>query len=256
MKTKLLKFGFEIEGEYSIPFKMKIASLHLGNIKGDGSVQRCNPGLGDLKFHSKHNTPLDTAEFASTAFSVTALKPAKNIFKLYQEAYENGEYHWNKSSGFHVHTSYEPKMPFDIFSMRFYNFFIGRMKEKYPNEYESRKSNRYCADNLKPKDLIRKQSRYDRYKSLNFLPALERHGTAEFRIFPTAEPDKMLEYLLFILETINMYLEKSNKEKIKVVNNCYLKEEDSEVEEIVVATSTIKGIKNQSDITISTKEKI
>ena len=52
MKTKLVKFGFEIEGEYSEDFRVLLQISRLGDIKGDGSVHLCQniSGCSPCKF--------------------------------------------------------------------------------------------------------------------------------------------------------------------------------------------------------------
>ncbi len=256
MKTKLVKFGFEIEGEYSEDFRALLQLSRLGDIKGDGSVHLCQNivGFSPCKFPKgvKPKT-LYPREFASVAFPISSMKPVKDLFRQYQEAYERGEYHWNSSAGFHVHTSYEPQMPFEIFSTRFHKFFLDKLKQIFPEEYEARKDNRFCRTRLTSRELIR--GRYiNRYKAINFLPALSRHGTVEFRIFPTAEPKKMLEYLLFTLGTIQEYITGEAEKKLSVKRTLYIPSDlGGKVE--VVASSTIRSYPNTNEeIKLITKE--
>ena len=198
MKTKLYKFGFEIEGEFG--GKARTAVRDFGSLKGDGSVRECTSSSEIC------GRRWGTAELVPSPFAITDIRSAKKIFEALAKS---GEYHWNKTAGFHVHVSFKPNFPPEIFSMDFNNFFIKRMRSEFKTEYDSRKNNRYCQT------LTRTEGKsifngHDRYKAINFLPAFEKHGTVEIRIFPSADPMKMYDYLLFVLKTFKDYLKQDS----------------------------------------------
>lgn len=239
MKEKLLKFGFEIEGEFTRGLRTKIADMGIGDIKGDGSVQKCYQINGEqLAFHKKWKDKEHiTSEFASVPFVVPSKLRMNEFFKTLQKEYELGNYHWNESAGFHIHTSFEPKIPMSIFSLRFSSYFLDKLAEKFPSEFNSRRNNRYCKVKIGVADLVRKYSSYgghnsfDRYKAINFIPAMQRHGTVEFRIFPANEPKKMKEYLDFTFKTIQDFLE-TEADKLNFRKNCYVDSNNKPVEYI------------------------
>lgn len=212
MKTKIAKFGFEIEGEFSDRLIRTLEEL--GQIKGDGSVKKCS------SFTHPDCRNLTTAEFITHPILLTATgrKEAKNIFLVLNDARKRKEFHWNKSAGFHVHVSFSPKCPPEIFSPPFAIFFHQELERKFGTVIRVRGKNRFCKlirykNTLKEvsEDII--GSRHDRYKSINFYNAYSRHGTIEFRIFPSAFPTRMYLFLLFTLKTIQKFLK---EEEIKM----------------------------------------
>jgi hypothetical protein len=200
--SKIKAFGYEIEGEFSTSFEKKL--IDVGEMKGDGSLRNCP---FDDAFHVKHNLPsIHTAEFNSEVFSYDNPKEVEAgvyLFEVFQKAYEKGLYHWNKSCGFHVHISFTPKFPVEIFSKQFYDYFMGKMKAVYPKEYKARRNNSFCKDNVEENEIA-----YDgeRHASINFKTAMRTHGTIEFRIFPANSPKKMKEYLQFVLKEVGFFL--------------------------------------------------
>jgi len=197
--TKLLKFGFEIEGEFSYDARDWLETE--GVIKSDGSVKLCRESeyVGD--WHKNHRgADLEPAEYNSPVYTISSLENAKAFFEALQKTSDNGGYHWNKSSGFHIHTSYSPKKPPEIMSEEFVTLFLTKLKEKFPTEYALREGNRFCEPHMTEDEIY--QNNGNRYHAVNIMPALDRHGTIEFRIFPTAEPMKMFEFLEFTLSLI------------------------------------------------------
>lgn len=186
MISKILQFGFEIEGEFSTELDEKLESY--GGVKTDGSVRSCKLGCDDL-------TP---GEFASEA--LTNLSEAKKIFKIFQKH----KYHWNNSAGFHIHVSFYPKLPQEIMSSCFINYFKKELYNSYPDVISLRGKNRYCRiSKITDFDITYSE---DRYRFINFMPALHKHGTIEFRIWPSGKPLKMYEYLCFTLEKIEFFI--------------------------------------------------
>lgn len=205
MRTKIDRIGIEIEGEFSDEFKSKIQEKNLGIIKGDGSVKHCVDypvGIGyDYKKHS-NSIDLYTAEYNSAPLE--SIQESKDIFESFEKAADDKEYHWNKSAGFHIHVSFHPKKPPEIFSKRFHDFFMSRLKKKFPEVYNQRAGNSYCLNACTEEDPYK--NRNERYRAINFMPAWSRHRTIEFRIWRTAHPSEMFEYLRFTIRTINNFL--------------------------------------------------
>lgn len=143
-------------------------------------------------------------EFASEPIERKHLRSTKKIFDMYQEAYKAGGFHWNNTCGFHVHVSFRPKRPPEIISKEFCDFFYEKMQEKFLGAFERRKNNRYCRATVYD-DYLYQSS--DRYQGININPSLHKHGTVEFRIFPTSTPIRMWEFLKFTLKTIEQFLD-------------------------------------------------
>jgi hypothetical protein len=205
MNTKLRSFGFEIEGEFSQPFSQKLARI--GTMKSDGSVNECGEdNEREYDWHLRHDEPeLHASEFNSKVFSYSAMGIAamKRLMNVFQEASENGEYHWNHTAGLHVHVGFNPKFPPEIFSAQFKNYFLRELELAFPKEFRARKDNRYCRSEIDLKEIAKGG---DRYRAINFWSAFSSHGTVEFRIFPTAEPKKMQEYIEFAIKKTAEFL--------------------------------------------------
>jgi hypothetical protein len=205
MKTKLRSFGFEIEGEFSEEFTHKLTRI--GTMKSDGSVHECDRGNEkEYEWHLRHDEPeLNASEFNSKVFSysVMGIAAMKRLMNAFQEASENGEYHWNHTAGLHVHVGFNPKFPPEIFSAQFKNYFLHELELAFPEEFRARKDNRYCKSAIDLKEIAKGG---DRYRAINFWSAFSSHGTVEFRIFPTAEPKKMQEYIEFAIKKTAEFL--------------------------------------------------
>lgn len=117
MKSAIDKIGFEIEGEYSSSFITQIRTGS-GIIKGDGSISRCGRASSDrfpnVKYHEKFTNCNSEAEYNSPVFEADDMDGIEKVFATFQKAYETGNYHWNRSAGFHVHISFLPKVPPEI----------------------------------------------------------------------------------------------------------------------------------------------
>ena len=199
MNTRINKFGFEIEGEF---YQDIINSLEEdGEIKTDGSIHRC----------PKHTDNFNLLEFASYPYKRTQKQKAKKIFEILHKAYKEKKFHFNKSMGFHIHISFKPILPFEIFSEEFVKFFNEELKKKYLSVFKRRGNNHFCmAENQSNEQIIEYRQYDERYRSVNLYPAFKRHKTIEIRIFPSDRPLKMYKYLLFSLRTIRKFL-KQNK---------------------------------------------
>ena len=223
MRARIRKIGFEIEGEFSPD--LHNALVKDGVMKGDGSVHYCRHVDGtDMSYHKKFNCNLLTGEYNSPALEVDD-KKIKKIFQTFQKAYEKGQFHWNKSAGFHVHVSFSPKVPPEIRHSKFSEYALERLEDLFPKEYKERSKNSYCkTEDLSDNRFI--HSPHDRYRALNYY-SFKKHKTLEFRIFPANEPDKMYEYLQSVIALTNEYLNRDvslieeleplpNKEEIAV----------------------------------------
>lgn len=209
---KIDRFGFEIEGEWlddsrefmDAMIKMK----RYGVFKGDGSINHC--GVRN-KYHLEHHGNYTLREFASKPFKAdkAGVVKASHFFRLLK-SHPYG-YHWNKSSGMHVHVSFLSKdkngkkiRPPEIFGETFYKYFIERLNKHHPEVIKSRGvDNQWASMRVKDKDIVEPRTRY---LAVNFEEAWQKFGTIEFRIYPSSTPDMMYKYLKFTLETVNMYL--------------------------------------------------
>lgn len=212
----LNKIGLEIEGEWSEEM-IAILQAHeaIHEVKHDGSIRDCASGTHD---------DMCRREVTTKPIPVNAQGQAllKGLFALLERAYENGEFHYNKSCGFHVHTSYVDDngiavLPDTIASSPFYVSFAQAVKTRYPKVYEARKENQYCrlsntgeegiaieADSYAT-SVLEGSGHTTRYRFIN-LEAWRKYGTIEFRFFPASKPAKMREYLQFIMEQVNTWL--------------------------------------------------
>ncbi len=234
MKPQINKFGFEIEGEMTD--EMCDELVEYGEVKADGSLYSCKT----LKDHEQHHPVknLYCNEFASIPYKYDkkGIKQAEELISIFEKYYKEKEYHWNKSMGMHIHVSFKPRTPVDIWSLQFAEHFYKKMKKTFPEAYEKRRTNReYCKIVRNKKEICEDDNRY---VAINYKSALNKFGTVEFRIFPADEPEKMKEYLHFTLSLIDEFMENSSK---------YLNEkhelELDETEEGNVRTSNLKMTK-------------
>jgi len=195
-KSKIKHIGFEIEGEYDSGFERDIRDKVPGcQMKGDGSVR------------VEKNRLLNAREFNSPVLSRTSNK-IKAIFGLYDKAYKENRFNFNDSCGFHIHVSFLPERPPEILSYLFYKTFIENLKNKFPHVIDKRLGNRFCSKVANDEEVWKG---HDRYRAVNFAPALSRHGTIEFRIFPSDTPEMMQAYLDFTLNQIKAFINSDHK---------------------------------------------
>ena len=193
MTTKIAKFGFEIEGEFSITTMGMLASK--GELKNDGSLSPCCNNLSCKEFITE---PIEYTE--------KGRKQAHEIFQILADARKKGGFHWNDTAGFHIHVSFSPQFPPEVFSAQFYQFFHERLDKKYPGVIQKRGTNRFCTVNRAGNEGIL-ETRDTRYKEINFFSAFQKHKTIEIRIFPSTLPKRMYLFLLFTLQTLHKFLE-------------------------------------------------
>lgn len=199
MKTKFDRFGIEIEGEFGLGFTDEL--LDMGTIKSDGSISSCSRSAA---YHAKYNTSMTAREFVTEPIEYAHRRSAKKIFDLFDKAYQEGEFHWNASCGFHIHVSFKPLMPPEIFSTQFCDFFLKKTEATFPGVFKRRKNNRFCRA-IFDDTYITQGS--DRYRAINMRPAMQRHKTVEFRIWPASTPKRMYEFFKFTLKTIEEFLD-------------------------------------------------
>lgn len=214
IQTKPIKIGIEIEGEFSQ--RAGDFGRKFGEMKGDGSISNCDDN--EYKVNSKnfyHSVPnnLQRMEFASNVIDLVeagekrlpTYHNAVKIFKGLNSLYKKGHFHYNESCGFHIHLSFNrPKFPPELFSIEFCNYFYKRLKKHFPEVWNLRKNNRFCRPNNTEHEIANHDT--ERYKGINLWAAREKHGTIEFRIFPSDEPLKMQKYLQFTLTTVKKFL--------------------------------------------------
>lgn len=200
MKTKILKFGFEIEHETVAPICDYLQNY--GVTKNDGSLDLCD---------DHDNNEFDAWEFASNpyTYNLEGLRQARKIFQYLQKQKDNKGWHSNITCGFHVHVSFKPYKPAELMSIQFHDYFIAQAVKNFPEECKTRAGNRFCVFDEVEEDIIKT---HDRYKAINY--SMEHHKTLEFRLFPSSGPDKMFEYLKFILKTCDKFIKKGVSAKI------------------------------------------
>jgi hypothetical protein len=205
MKPKIKCFGFEIEAEMSTRLMNSLVEKNLGLITGDGSIRPC---VRTTKHSLLH--PISAKEFVSKVMSYDdkGKRDARIIFDTIREHYAKKEFHWNHTMGFHVHLSFTPKMPVDCWSAEFAKFFAERMEKKFPRVYQERSTNSYCKVSLDERDIALGT---ERYRFINFAPAYHEHGTIEFRVFPSDDPDHLRLYLYFTMRTVEEFIRDSEK---------------------------------------------
>ena len=210
MKSKINKIGMEIEGEFSEELKEKIDLLAIGNWTHDGSISRCMTETGRM-LPRGHKKKLIDIEFVSIPFEIDeeGIEKIKKFFSLLKEYYKKGEFHYNRTMGLHIHVSFTSKLPVEIWSGAFVEYFRAGLIEKFPEMYRRRLSNStYCKKIENEKEIAFGE---DRYREINFKPAFEKHGTIEFRIFASDSPVRMQRYLFFTIRRIKGFLGKSRK---------------------------------------------
>lgn len=230
MKTVPVKYGIEIEGEYGLLFQEIVRNY--GTLKGDGSVKHCS-NIGKKCV----SDGLNCAEFASKAIALDDEMTTKKIFAAFQAAYENKLWHYNISAGFHIHMSFLPELPPEIFSAEFAKFFKTALEKDYPDVIELRGTNSYCKLQYTEAEIA--YGNVERYRFINFWPAFEKHHTIEFRIWPTNEPMKMLEYFNFTVNKVREFL----AQPYRSTQSITIKKLDDIEEEIIekVATRVYKS---------------
>lgn len=208
MKHTLDKAGIEIEGEFSSSAMNAIRPF--GSMKGDGSLHPCG---SNARTHPRENE-LYCREFVSSPFIPREKGKFDKIFDLLQSEYVRGQFHYNASMGFHVHTSYkgtdENTLPVEIWSKEFYSFFYSRLQRDLKGVLIRRKDNSFCVmrTDRSESDITYSQSRYH---GINFSGAYERHRTIEFRIFPASSPNTMRRYFWFTINTVRDFLSKCER---------------------------------------------
>jgi len=214
MKPKINKFGLEIEAEMSTELMNKLGDY--GKIVSDGSLRCCS--LADTrKYHNPNpRKKLDIMEFVSNPidYNENGRKQVKEIFRLFDKYFKEKEFHWNRSMGFHVHISFRPKTPVDIWSVEFANLFVIKLTKRFPSVFRTRKDNSYCKIIIDEKEMANmnlEANSSERYRFINFVPAWKKHKTIEFRIFPMNKPRIMKQYLGFTFRIINDFLKHSDE---------------------------------------------
>lgn len=215
MRTKLKTIGFEIEGEFTDKLQNLLERENYGIWKTDGSLRRCGK---KTPYHIKNRNSYDLAEFNSIVYTITnedEKSAIASFFDLLQKQYEDGNFHWNRTAGFHIHTGYYPKLPIEIFSKEFHDAYIKKLSETFPKEFEMRAHNRFCKAKQSEEEIasIGRQYSVERYKAINFTHAFNTHGTIEFRIFPSSEPNRMREFVFFTIDFIENFLENIKLER-------------------------------------------
>jgi hypothetical protein len=205
MRAKIKQVGVEIEGEFSDKFMEQLGDYG-GSIKSDGSVRRCTANAFHSRFRYKDLYPM---EYASEPIAEKDKGHIKTLFEMFIEASRQGDYHWNRSAGFHIHLSFKPKIPPEIRSPIFTKFMLDGFQKKFPKEYETRINGQWARiEGLDDDEFLSHCKRTrgrDRHRAINF-ESLYKHGTIEIRLFPSARPSKMFEYYKHTIRLVKKYL--------------------------------------------------
>jgi len=195
---------------------------------------------GELKSDGSINTQYShiAREINTKVYSIEELKEVENLFNSFYSDYVK---EINKSMGLHIHVSFEKMGDYNaLFSRRFIRFFKKKLMDKFGDNQELTKrfNNKYCS-NVYPKHYF--LGNIDkRHKMINY-QAYSKHGTIEFRIFNAPQTAKgVMDYLLFTLETITIYLSIYNK--VFIQNVTIEREETPKIELIEVVNSKIEKI--------------
>jgi len=198
MKTEVISLGIEIEGEFHPDMKKLLRKY--GVLKGDGSLRPCSTYSQEC-YLAGIGTHM---EFASNILDRKGLVKFNEIFDIFID--NPKMYHWNESCGLHIHVGFRNRNPVEIVSEQFFKFFKSKFIENYPKEFKKRSGDQYCNfSKMTDHDIIEYRNSNDRYKAINY-NALPNHGTVEFRIFPATTPEKMKEYALFIIDSVEEFL--------------------------------------------------
>lgn len=219
------KVGFEIEGEWNDGFMRDMSEMFRFSFHGDGSVRTCTDDELKKAPKVRKHSSLIPYEANSIPYKVESIESVKGAFDEMEKAWKDGYFHTNASAGFHIHVSFKT-FPAEILSARFYAYFIEKLRRKFPEVVKTRSTNRYCrvstAITKEAKTLLKKTVVYDgslsdadaipwggfdRYNAINMRPSWNERQTVEFRIFPSAEPSKMWEMLVFTIYEIQRFIE-------------------------------------------------
>jgi len=205
MKTKINKFGIEIEGEFSDELRRKIDELEIGKWTSDGSIRRCDCPTGK-RFPKGHSARLVEAEYVTKPlrYNEQGLEKAERLIELIDKYYRKGHFHYNKTMGMHIHLSFNKRRASELWSIEFVNFFVDRLENRFPGVYQKRTTQSTYCQEIKNEQEI--SQGFERYKAINFTSAYIKHGTIEFRIFPTDRPRRMRCYLDFLFKTVNAFI--------------------------------------------------
>lgn len=235
MKPKIKQFGFEVEAEMSERLERKLTDTkcRFGKMTSDGSIRSCRQQSVSYDKNHSPDSRLNCMEFVSKVldYDRSGKITAGKIFTLLEKYRKEKEFHWNSSMGFHVHISFTPKMPVDCWNIEFANFFADQLRKKFKGVFKNRQNNRYCQVSSVREESIA-TSNY-RYTFINFRASYVKHGTLEFRIFPSDKPLKLKRYLEFVFKQVNYFLANSDKFLNKSFEFSDDGELETEIEELV-----------------------
>lgn len=207
MKTKIKKYGIEIEGEFSDELTQKLNELELGRFVSDVSLYPCNRPLSGLQ-PKGHSVQLHCLEYVTHPLICGSEQSERNIekiFSLLDTYHKKGHFHYNKTMGMHIHFSFEPKLPSEIWSIEFVRYFEKQVRRTFPGIYSTRTNGTYCKRLRDEKEVSQGTNRY---REINFRSAFNKHGTIEFRLFPADKPKRMRRFLNFTEDRLNGFIRK------------------------------------------------
>lgn len=199
--TQINRLGFEIECEMSKKLIAYLTEIKGGTVKNDGSLRSCCNNM-------------NVKEFTSPTFTLDELPKIQEFFNILHIFYKKKEFHFNQSCGFHIHVSFNPQIPVEIISRQFVAYFKRALRQKQKKVMALRGDNRFCKLTISQHELTERYHS-ERYRFINIWPALDKHGTIEFRIFPSTNPKRMYRYILFTLKHIQEFMRKDFKVTLK-----------------------------------------
>ena len=153
------------------------------------------------------------------------------------------------SCGIHIHISLKEKEEYyNLLSTKFIKYYEKKLNnyslrkgKDYGKLRERIKNSRWCKE-YKEKTkkeilmLIEEQAIYgrNRYYGVNF--SLSKHGTIEFRSFPSTKNILFIKNTIIFLEkTVNSFIEKYNNKDLQCTLQCnIIEEEEEEIKEVIV----------------------
>ncbi|MDE2016050.1 MAG: amidoligase family protein [Patescibacteria group bacterium] len=227
MRPRIRRFGFEIEGEYSDRLEERLLETYPSwfSFKSDGSIEGCSEREADEaeeELASSIGEPDDCGghepmEMVSRPFNREEMGTVKKAFMTLQEAYERREFHFNETMGFHIHVSFHPLRPPELWSIEFADYFRDMLKRKYPSMWEKRSRNHYCRwVGITEEGIARLSDWNGRYAGINYWSAFKAHKTIEFRIFGSAEPIVMFAELKDTLAAIERFVRRPISKQLEI----------------------------------------
>jgi len=199
------KIGIEYEAGFKKEGIDKLNKIKHLDIKQDGSVRTKEENLSQ--------------EITTKPFKFKDLEKLKEVVCLLAD----NTTEINETMGFHIHLSFTDYSDYvKLFKYDFVKRFTEEYAEKFTTTEElKRLDNQYSQQYKNNTDFFNtalSQVSYmgkggSRYRAVNF-NAYNLYNTIEFRIFGMNKKDKLIEYIDFLINSVNSFLE--NAEEVKL----------------------------------------